>query len=162
MSKSQPLYLLLGTNLGNRFKNLNEAIDLLEKNLESKAMVSSIYETAAWGKTDQPGFLNQVVCLQSSKSAPNILKLINKIEADLGRERFEKWGPRLIDIDILIYGTDIYDTKELTVPHAELQNRKFALVPLNEIASAVMHPILKITVNELLNQCSDSLEVIKL
>ncbi len=159
MSKTNSIYLLLGTNLGNRNQSLKSAIEALNSFFDQSGIASKIYETAAWGKTDQPGFLNQAVKYETIFTAQQVLKAINVIEANLGRERFEKWGPRLIDIDILFYGNEIIKSDDLVVPHPEVQNRKFALVPLLDIDKELYHPVLNKTV-ELLNiECTDPLEV---
>ena len=157
------LYLLLGGNLGEREYNLVQAIRLLEERVGVVIAVSSLYETDAWGKTDQPDFLNQAVCLNPFKSNPQeILADILQIEHELGRERFERWGERVIDIDILLLGQEVINTQRLTIPHPELQNRLFALVPLNEIAGSEIHPVYNKTISTLLAECSDKLEVRKI
>lgn len=159
--KQNPLYLLLGTNLGNRSVNLKHAIEALNVLFGEDGEYSKVYETAAWGKTDQPGFLNQAVRYYTTINSQQVLEAINAIEANLGRERFEKWGPRLIDIDILFYGDQVVESEKLTIPHPEIQNRKFALVPLLDLAKEFQHPVLKKDLNELLNECPDKLEVVE-
>ncbi|MCO4291405.1 2-amino-4-hydroxy-6-hydroxymethyldihydropteridine diphosphokinase [Solitalea sp. MAHUQ-68] len=154
------LYVLLGGNLGNREENLANAISMLREKVGTIEDLSFTYETAAWGKTDQPDFLNQAVKIKPYKTEPiNILTDILQIELDLGRQRIEHWGARVIDIDILLLGDEIVNSQRLTIPHPQLQHRKFALIPLNDIASDVVHPVLKKTISELLVLCIDSLEV---
>ncbi len=155
------LVLLLGTNLGDRIVNLQLAITLLRKELGTLVVESSIYETAAWGKTDQPNFLNQVVILKTNFSPQNSIQKILSIEKDLGRERLEKMGPRTIDIDILFFDNSIVKDENLTIPHPQLQYRKFVLEPLNELIPSFIHPILDKSVKVLLQECTDTLNVKK-
>ncbi len=152
-------YLLIGGNLGNREKNLREAREQLARQCGSVPLSSSFYETAAWGITDQPSFLNQAIVLNTKLNARQLIRKILKIEKTMGRVRKEKLGPRLIDIDILLFNDDVYENSFLKLPHPELQNRRFALVPLAEIAPDVIHPVLKKSIRELLNDCPDELEV---
>ena len=123
---------------------------------------SSIYETAAWGKTDQPAFLNQALEIMTPLNARQLIRRLLKIEKQLGRIREEKYGPRLIDIDILMYGDEIHQYELLKLPHPELPNRRFALLPLAEIAADVIHPVLQQSIYRLLAICPDPLEVKKL
>ena len=155
-------YLLIGGNLGNRKENLLTAISLINEQCGSLTKSSSIYETEAWGKTDQPSFLNQALEIATSLNARQLLRRILKIEKTMGRIRKEKLGPRLIDIDILLYGNEIHDLRFLKIPHPEMHNRRFALVPLAEINAALQHPVLKKTIAELLEECPDNLEVRKI
>ena len=103
--------------------------------------LSSLYETAAWGKTDQPSFLNQAMEIETELSAEQLIKQLLKIEKMMGRERKEKYGPRIIDIDILLFNEEQYDLPFLKIPHPEMQNRRFALIPLAEIAANIRHPV---------------------
>ena len=152
-------FLLLGTNIGDRKKNLSTARNFLEPNVGWIRKVSSIYQTEAWGKSDQPAFLNQAVEVESALPPLQLLKEILDVERIMGRVRTVKWSERLIDIDIIFYGSAVIDSKELTVPHPQLPVRRFALVPLSEIAPQFIHPLLKVTISELLEQCPDELEV---
>ncbi len=156
------VFLLLGSNLGNRQGYLQKAIDLIETELGTVAKKSSIYETEAWGKTDEPNYLNQVVQVNTMLSARQILDNILQIETRMGRVREEKWGSRIIDIDILFYKQDIINEPGLIVPHPELHNRRFTLEPLSEIAPDLEHPILKKSIFQLKIELKDNLIVKKL
>ncbi|MFC3559382.1 2-amino-4-hydroxy-6-hydroxymethyldihydropteridine diphosphokinase [Pedobacter jamesrossensis] len=156
-------YLLLGGNLGDRKKNLELAIQLLNEEAGTVSAVSSIYETAAWGVTEQPDFLNQAVQLETNLSPLELLEKILEIEQKLGRIRKEKWGERLIDIDLILFGDEIINIENrLQVPHPQMQNRKFVMKPLAEIAPNVNHPLLGKTILEISENISDLLEVNKL
>lgn len=135
-------YLLIGGNMGNRQQNLGRAIELLGK--PGKVLrQSGLYETAAWGKTDQPSFLNQALLLATALTARHLLEAVLHIEEKMGRKREEKYGPRIIDIDILFYDAAVIHEPGLVIPHPEIQNRRFALEPMHEIAPNLEHPILK-------------------
>ena len=152
-------FLLTGSNLGNRGDNLAAARDFINRQCGSIITASSLYETAAWGKTDQPAFLNQAVEVYTSLNARQLIRKILKVEKEMGRVREEKYGPRLIDIDILLFNQEKHNYHFLKLPHPEIQNRRFALLPLAEIAPDIMHPVLNKTITELLNECKDELEV---
>jgi len=156
------VYLLTGGNIGNRQAMLEEAKSYIQKEIGTITASSEIYETAAWGKPDQPSFLNQAFEVTTTLSAREVLNGILSIEARMGRFRQEKFGPRIIDIDILLYNNVIIDEPGLIVPHAQLTGRRFALTPLAEIARDYLHPILKETIGELLLNCGDELPVKKL
>lgn len=156
------VFLLLGSNLGNRQQYLQQAIELISTHIAPVARTSSIYETQSWGKTDAPDYLNQVVALDTEIPASELLHKILNIELMLGRRREEKWGSRTIDIDILFYGDEIIDEESLQVPHPELHNRRFTLEPLAEIAPGLLHPVLKKTILDVKNNLKDSLIVKKL
>lgn len=155
-------YLLLGSNLGNREKCLTDALGLLAERVGEVLLTSSVYETAAWGKTDQPNFLNIAVKIETVLNPLQLLETVLTIEADLGRVRYEKWGSRLIDIDIILYGEEVIALgDQLQIPHPEMQNRKFVLLPMAEIAPNFIHPVLKRSISELLVNLDDNLEVLK-
>jgi len=156
------VFLLLGSNLGDRKAYLQKAIDLIETELGAVLKKSSVYETGAWGKTDQPNYLNQVVQIHTQLSARQLLEKVLQIESNMGRVREERWGARIIDIDILFYGQDIINEPGLIVPHPELHNRRFTLEPLNEIGPDLQHPILKKSIFQLKSELKDNLIVKKL
>ena len=144
------VYLLLGSNLGDRECVIKQAIDLIQKKIGTVHSKSSVYETEPWGKTDQPGFLNLALEVVTSLSALEVLEEALAIEKQLGRVRLERWGSRIIDIDIIFFNQEIIHIKErLTVPHPEMQNRKFVLEPLCEIAPDFRHPVLNQTIRQL-------------
>ena len=151
------IYLLLGTNLGDRENNLQIAKEQLTAHQLTIKKESSIYETAAWGIEDQPSFLNQVVIVDSDKNPERILIIINIIEGLMGRVRNEKWAQRLIDIDILYYRDMVVNKPRLKIPHPEIQNRRFTLAPLVELAPNFKHPISGKTQLAMLRDCVDNL-----
>jgi 2-amino-4-hydroxy-6-hydroxymethyldihydropteridine diphosphokinase len=154
-------YLLLGTNLGDRKLNLEKSIAQIKLSIGDVFAISSIYETEPWGNTNQPGFLNQAVGVSTKLSPQELIKELLSIEQDLGRVRLEKWGQRLIDIDIIFYGDKIVDEQDLKLPHPLMQDRKFVLVPLNEIAGEIIHPLFKQKISSILANLSDDLLVSK-
>ena len=143
------VYLGLGTNLGDRKQNISKAIEAISLKM-SISKQSSLYETTAWGYTDQPNFLNQVIQVETNLSPLRLLNFLKKTEVELGRVENFRYGPRLIDIDILFYDDLIKTTSRLQIPHPRILERAFVLVPLNEIAPGFVHPVLKKTIAELL------------
>jgi 2-amino-4-hydroxy-6-hydroxymethyldihydropteridine diphosphokinase len=158
----EDIILLLGGNLGDREGYLGRARHLLREHVGEITKKSSCYVSQAWGKTDQPDFINQVVCLKTSMTPVKLLECIWSIEEKLEREREERWGARTIDIDILFYGSETIDLPELVVPHKLLHKRRFALMPLIEIAPDLIHPIFKKTINQLMDELKDNLSVVKI
>jgi 2-amino-4-hydroxy-6-hydroxymethyldihydropteridine diphosphokinase len=154
-------YLLIGGNLGDRAAYLALAVQHISALCGFVTSTSSIYETAAWGNTNQPAFYNQAIKLDTALSPEALLQALLAIELDMGRVREEKYGPRTIDLDILMINNIVVDTPMLTIPHPQLHNRRFALLPLNEIAPALHHPVLDKTIHELLLNCPDTLDVQK-
>lgn len=144
------VYLALGSNLGDRMGNLREALGRLAKAGLAVAAVSSIYETRAMYKTDQPDFLNLVVEAKTEMLPKVMIRRLQKIERELGRRRLMANGPRTIDIDVLLFGRFVIQTPELTVPHPRMEERRFVLEPLAEIAASVRHPVTKKTAAEML------------
>jgi 2-amino-4-hydroxy-6-hydroxymethyldihydropteridine diphosphokinase len=153
------LYLLLGSNKGSRVDYLFAAKSMLEIELDSCVAISSIYETAAWGNKQQAAFLNQCLAFETHLLPQEILTIIKNIELRCGRTVSERWGEREIDIDILLHGDLIYESDNLSIPHIHLHERKFALLPLYEIADYALHPIFKKNILQLLGECNDGLEV---
>ena len=146
---TSPIYLALGSNLGDRVANLENA----RKALAPKVTLiheSPIYVTPPWGYTDQPDFLNQVIEVETLLHPIPLLHKLKEIEADMGREVTFRNGPRIIDLDILFYGQEVYEGELLQIPHPRLQDRAFVLVPLNDLAPDFVHPVLNESVREML------------
>ena len=152
-------YLLLGGNIEDRLNNLKKARELLQRDVGKIIECSGIYETAAWGNLDQPVFLNQVLLIETILSAEETMNKILFIEKKLGRVRSQKNASRIIDIDILFYNKEVIKTRNLTIPHPEIQNRNFVLHPLKELIPEFEHPVLNRTIHELFLECSDTLAV---
>lgn len=148
-------YLLLGSNLGNRHQHLADAELLISSGIGKIMNASSVYESAPWGFTDQPAFLNKVLLIETALLPNDLMQKILATEIQLGRVRKEKWHERIIDIDILFFDDQIIQTDDLTIPHPHLHERRFTLVPLNEIASQLQHPVLKKSIHQLLDECED-------
>lgn len=152
-------YLLLGSNLGNRAALLAAARTQLAATAGNITAASALYETAAWGREDQPAFLNQALAIRTTLPAEQLLAQCLAAEHLAGRERRERWGSRTLDVDILLYGDAIIDEPGLAIPHPRLAERRFALTPLAEIAGTLRHPQRNLTVAELLARCPDLLPV---
>jgi 2-amino-4-hydroxy-6-hydroxymethyldihydropteridine diphosphokinase len=155
------VYLLTGGNMGDRTDFLQKARKAISEKCGRITKASSIYETAAWGKEDQQAFLNQAIELETTLSPAQLLETILGIEEGLGRKREEKYGPRLIDIDILFFNDLVVNEPGLTIPHPQIQFRRFVLVPLSELNPGKLHPLSGKTVEELLLSCTDPLAVNK-
>ena len=154
-------FLLIGGNMGNRLANLKAAREAIQARVGTIAAASALYETAALGLQEQPPFLNQALQVQTFSKPHALLQALLQVEQSLGRIREKKYGPRLIDIDILLYGDLVLDTPDLTIPHPEIQNRRFALTCLADIAAGVVHPLFQKTILQLLHECADPLAVHK-
>jgi len=137
------VYILTGSNQGQRKRFLQKAIEQIDKHCGSIINVSSIYETAAWGNTKQAAFLNQVIIIQTKLSPDELMQQLLLIETGLGRIRTGKYGPRIIDLDILFYDELIYHSAIVTLPHPAIQERKFVLIPLAELSPRKIHPVYK-------------------
>lgn len=155
------IYLLLGSNMGNSRRQLITATRHIKKEIGEVTRFSSLYVTAAWGNTAQPDFLNQVIVVQTKLNAATTIKRILSVEEKMGRARTVKNAPRIIDIDILFFNHDIISLPNLTVPHPEIANRRFVLIPLNELSPLMKHPVLNKSVHQLLISCKDPLDVKK-
>ncbi|MEO6683066.1 MAG: 2-amino-4-hydroxy-6-hydroxymethyldihydropteridine diphosphokinase [Ginsengibacter sp.] len=152
-------YLITGGNIGDRKKNLNIAAESIEKNIGHILKSSAIYETAAWGDTNQPAFFNQVHLVETLLSPEMVMQSILEIEKRLGRVRTTKNAARIIDIDILFYNDQIIENSILVVPHKEIAHRKFVLKPLVELAPDYIHPALKKSISQLDAETTDYLDV---
>lgn len=154
-------YLLLGSNMGNSRQQLTMAVKNITQQIGKVIRQSKLYATAAWGNTNQPDFLNQVIIVETKLDVQQTLNIILAIEKKMGRVRTTKNAPRIIDIDILFFNKEIITTKHLTVPHPQIENRRFVLVPLNELSPNFKHPKSHKTIHRLLNDCADTLDVKK-
>ena len=154
------LYILLGGNLGDKQKVFSEARALLSEQVGKITAYSAVYETEPWGFESADYFLNQVMEISTALSAEEVLHQTQQIELQLGRTRkVTQYDSRIIDIDILFYGDQVIESDNLTVPHPRIQERKFVLVPLNEIAPELMHPVFHKNIRQLLEECPDPLKV---
>ena len=149
------IYIGFGSNRGGRKKNILKALALLESNNLKILKISSFYETAPYGFKNQKKFLNGVVKLKMGLPPGKLLGLCKKIEKEVGRVPSRRWGPREIDLDIIFYGKKIFKSRKLSIPHADLHNRKFVLISLKEIAPGFVHPALKKTVSSILRKLID-------
>ncbi len=156
------IYFLLGSNMGDSKKQLATAIKTIQKKIGIISRTSSLYQTAAWGKTDQPDFINQVIIVESKLNAETCITTILDIENKMGRIRTEKNAPRIIDIDILFFNKEIINLPNLIVPHPAISKRRFVLIPLNELSPNFIHPTLHKNTHQLLKNCPDKLNVKKI
>ena len=155
-------FLLIGGNMGDREERLATATKEIALHGGPVGLQSSLYQTAAWGLEEQAPFLNQALAIHTFLSPQQLLQVIFLIEEKLGRKREIRYGPRLIDIDILLYGEEVVQSAHLEIPHPQLPFRRFALIPLAEIAAEVVHPVLKKPIRQLLDECPDTLDVQKI
>jgi len=146
-------YLGLGSNMGNKITNIENAIKAIDAVEGIRIIrVSSCYETEPWGKKDQDNFMNAVVEIASELSLLELFEELQKIEIKMGRQRLEKWGPRNIDIDILLFGDEVLESQKLTVPHPYMRQRLFVLIPLAEVNSEIKFPDDGMDIKEVLNR----------
>lgn len=155
-------YLLIGGNMGDRVMLLRDAVQAISIHCGKIEAKSHVYETAAWGLQEQPKFLNQALKISTMLPPFDLLHFVLKVEQSLGRVREKKFGPRTIDIDILLYNDLQLNSPRLIIPHPALPERRFALVCLNDIAADVVHPVLQKKISALLLGCTDNLPVDKL
>ncbi|RFS26317.1 2-amino-4-hydroxy-6-hydroxymethyldihydropteridine diphosphokinase [Chitinophaga silvatica] len=149
--------LLIGGNLGDRISNLSKAVQLIAQKAGPVLKISALYQTAPWGSVDQPDYLNQALMIHTSLDALTLLHTLLDIEREIGRIRQEKWGARVIDIDLIFFNDDIISLPELRVPHPRMHLRNFVLVPLLEIIPDYVHPVIKLPIRELAAECIDTL-----
>ncbi len=160
--KTYSAFIGLGSNLGERHRFLNAAAAEVRRLPGTKVIwYSSVYETDPYGVKDQPKFLNAVGEIETELHPKDLLKELKRIEESVGRKARERWGPREIDLDILLYDGFVYSDETVTVPHPEIERRKFVLLPLREIAPDLVHPVSGMTVEELARQCRDEGRVVK-
>jgi 2-amino-4-hydroxy-6-hydroxymethyldihydropteridine diphosphokinase len=161
MQGATTVFLSLGSNMGNRLKNLEQAVAVVNGMAAAPFSIksSNVYETAPWGKTEQPAFLNAVISFETVLPPAQLLEKLLSGEKMMGRVRDEKWGPRMIDLDILYYNDQVVELDQLRIPHPEIASRRFVLQPLCDLAPDFVHPVLKRTNRELLESCPDLLAV---
>lgn len=145
--------------MGDRLSYIKRAVQMIQSDIGCILKKSKIYETAAWGNTKQASFLNQILYLETEMSASEVLKKCLSIESKMGRVRVKRWSERSIDIDILFFNDETINEENLKIPHPFMQERRFVLVPLSEIAPNKVHPIFQKTISQLLENCSDNLLV---
>ena len=153
------VYLQLGSNIGDRLDNLDQSIKIITERIGNVLENSNVYESTPWGVENQRNFLNQVIFVKSNFDPYTILDLVLQIEKDMGRIRIEKWGERIIDIDILFIDDLIIESENLCIPHEFIAKRKFVLQPMCEIASGFIHPKLNKTISQILEECIDEEKV---
>lgn len=155
----ESVYLLLGSNLHDPKKQIALAEKKISRQIGKIERKSSLYQTAAWGLHDQPDFINRILICKTTLAPHEALSILLSIEKEMGRKRGQKNEPRIIDIDILLYGTTIINTDDLQIPHPRIPVRRFVLIPLNELSPDFRHPVLRKKISELLIECDDSLDV---
>ena len=145
-------YIGIGSNLGNRKQNCENAISLLKENRITVLKRSTMFETAPWGIKDQPKFINMAIKIDTILEPENLLSLLKEIESAIGRTQTFRWGPRIIDLDILLYDNSIINTNTVKIPHPGIKDRDFVLRPLSEIAPEKIHPVFKKSIKKLLDE----------
>jgi 2-amino-4-hydroxy-6-hydroxymethyldihydropteridine diphosphokinase len=158
---AKKIHLLIGSNMGDRKAYLAQATAEIGQKVGKVTQKSRLYETQAWGLTNQPDFINQALEVETTLSPQETLTTILDIETNMGRTRAEKWSERTIDIDILLFADVIVEEANLQIPHPRLPERNFALVPLMEIAGETEHPILKTTIEDIYMESTDTLDVLE-
>src|SRR3972149_8625517 len=153
-------FIGIGSNLGNRIENCVKGVEEIST-FSKIIVVSSFYETEPVDKEDQPDFINCMIKIETAHSPFELLTILNYCENKIGRKQVEKWGPRIIDLDIIFYDDLIIETNDLTIPHPRAHLRRFVLEPLSEIAPDFIHPVLKISVSKLLDELKCTKRVVK-
>lgn len=143
------VHIGIGSNLGERQNNCSKALEFLRERGIAIKKISSFYETEPWGVKEQPNFINLAIEAETGFSPHELLFILKDVENRIGRTKTMRWGPRIIDLDILFYGDEIIDTEDLQIPHHMLHKRDFVLVPLDEISPDKIHPVLKKTIRQL-------------
>ncbi len=161
MKKDNLVYLSLGSNMGNSIAQMEAACAKIESSIGKIIQQSSLFTTAAWGNTQQPDFVNQVILVETGQHYQDVMLSILRIEQEMGRVRTIKNAPRIIDIDILFYNNAVVNEENLHIPHPLLQERNFVLTPLMELSPDFVHPVLHQTIRELMDACADKLPVKK-
>lgn len=144
------VYIAFGSNIGDRHEAVKDALELVEQSGMKIVKKSNIYETEPYGYVDQPIFINGAIEVETDLSCRQVLTTLLDIEKQIGRVRLFKWGPRIIDLDIILFNNEVYNEEDLKVPHPDMQNRDFVLKPLNDICPEYIHPILNKKISELL------------
>ena len=153
------VYLHLGSNQGDRLQMLNDSLGQIGEKIGKIQLKSSVYETEPWGLKDQANFLNMAIEVKTKLTVEEVFNISKEIEQTLGSPKQVKWGPRSIDIDILYFDNEIIDTEKLKLPHPQLYNRNFVLIPMMEIAGDYIDPIKNVSIDELYDVCTDTCEV---
>jgi len=158
------VYLLIGTNQGDRQYNIKQARKHIREQLGDIILISGVYESAPWGFVSETNFLNQAIEIETKVSANECLNILKQIEQSMGREitHIQGYTSRIIDIDILFFNSDIINTDQLTVPHKLMHERRFVLKPMLEIAPEYVHPVFQQTIQKLFESCKDTSEIIRI
>ncbi len=156
MNQGKLVYIGLGTNLGDKIENIKKTFLLIEEKYRITS-ISNLYSSEPWGYESEATFINGVICIETNDDPTTIFRFLKNIESKLGRTKstHKNYEDRIIDLDILFYNDEITENETLTIPHLEIPNRRFVLVPMNEIAPNYIHPILKKPIYVLLNECKD-------
>lgn len=153
------VYIAFGSNIGDRHQAVEDALVMIENSGMKIIKQSNLYETEPYGYKDQPQFLNGAIDVETELSCREVLHTLLKIESDIGRVRKFKWGPRIIDLDIIFFNDEIYDEEDLKVPHPDMHNRDFVLGPIGDLCPNYVHPILNKSVSELLENLKNNRQI---